>query len=89
MRNTVIQIAESLGHEVVEKNLIRADLYLADEVFMCGTAAEVTPLRAIDGVELGVGPVTETLRGEYLRCVRGTTVYSPAWLEHVTLELAA
>lgn len=88
-RDTVTQIARSLGHEVVEKSLIRADLYLADEVFMCGTAAEVTPLRSIDGVELGVGPVTERLRDEYLRCVRGTSVYAPEWLEHVALELAA
>ena len=39
--------------------------------------------------ELGVGPVTEAIRDEYLRCVRGTSVYSPAWLEHVALELAA
>ena len=83
------EIARSLGHEVVEKSLIRSDLYLADEVFMCGTAAEVTPLRSIDGVELGVGPVTESLRDEYLRCVRGTSVHAPAWLEHVALELAA
>ena len=56
---------------------------------MCGTAAEVTPLRSVDAVELGVGPVTEAVRDEYLRCVRGTSVYSPAWLEHVALELAA
>ena len=88
-RDTVTQIAQDLGYDVVEKSLIRSELYLADEVFMCGTAAEVTPLRAIDGVELGVGPVTERLRDEYLRCVRGTSVYSPAWLEHVALELAA
>jgi branched-chain amino acid aminotransferase len=88
-RDTVIQIAQSLGYEVVERSLIRSDLYLADEVFMCGTAAEVTPLRSVDDIELGVGPVTETLRDEYLRCVRGTSVYAPEWLEHVALELAA
>ena len=88
-RDTVGEIARSLGYEVVERNLIRSDLYLADEVFMCGTAAEVTPLRSVDGVELGVGPVTEAIRDEYLRCVRGVSTYSPAWLEHVALELAA
>jgi branched-chain amino acid aminotransferase len=87
-RDTVTQIAQQLGYEVVEKSLIRSDLYLADEVFMSGTAAEVTPLRTIDSVELGVGPVTEAIRDEYLRVVRGTSVYSPAWLEHVALELA-
>ena len=88
-RDTITQIAQSLGYDVVEQSLIRSDLYLADEVFMCGTAAEVTPLREIDGVVLGVGPVTERLRDEYLRCVRGTSSYAPAWLEHVALELAA
>jgi branched-chain amino acid aminotransferase len=62
---------------------------LADEVFMSGTAAEVTPLRAVDGVELGVGPVTESIRDEYLCCVRGLSSYEPEWLERVTLELAA
>ena len=43
---------------MVEKALIRSDLYLADEVFMCGTAAEVTPLRSVDDHEIGVGPIT-------------------------------
>ena len=85
---TVEQL-RGLGYDVVERNLIRSDLYLADEVFMCGTAAEVTPLRSVDGVELGVGLVTEAIRDEYLRCVRGVSAYSPAWLEHVALELAA
>ena len=47
-RDSIIQIAQDLGHRVVEKNLIRTDLYLADEVFMCGTAAEVTPIREVD-----------------------------------------
>ncbi len=42
---------------MIEKALIRSDLYLADEVFMCGTAAEVTPLRAVDDHEIGVGPI--------------------------------
>ena len=88
-RETVISIARSLGHTVVERNLIRSDLYLADEVFMSGTAAEVTPLRSVDDVEIGVGPVTEAIRDEYLRCVRGLSSYEPSWLERVTLELAA
>ena len=58
-RDTVIEIAQDLGYEVVEKNLIRTDLYLADEVFMTGTAAEVTPIRSVDDHEIGVGPVTQ------------------------------
>src|SRR5205823_4655535 len=56
-RDTVIQIAQDLGYRVVEKSLIRSDLYLADEAFMCGTAAEVTPLREADAVQLGAGAV--------------------------------
>src|SRR5690348_8524228 len=64
-RDTVIQIAQDLGHRVVEKSLIRSDLYLADEAFMCGTAAEVTPLREIDDVAIGVGPVTLELQEAY------------------------
>jgi branched-chain amino acid aminotransferase len=88
-RDTVVRIARDLGYEVVERSLIRTDLYLADEVFMCGTAAEVTPLRSVDDVELGVGPVTAAIRDEYLRCVRGAAVYDAAWLERVELELAA
>src|SRR3712207_5353998 len=49
-RDCVIQIAQDLGYTVIQKNVIRSDLFLADEVFMCGTAAEVTPLRAVDDV---------------------------------------
>src|SRR5205823_7633679 len=47
-RDTVIQIAQDLGHPVIEKTLIRTDLYLADDVFMCGTAAEVTQIRELE-----------------------------------------
>ena len=52
-RDTVIQIAQDLGYTVVQKQLIRSDLHLADEVFMCGTAAEVTPIREIDDHAVG------------------------------------
>jgi len=54
-RDSVIQIAQDLGYRVVEKPLIRTDLYLADEVFMCGTAAEVTPIREVDDHVIGPG----------------------------------
>ena len=81
-RDTVIQIAQDLGHRVVEKSLIRSDLYLADEAFMCGTAAEVTPLREIDDVEIGVGPVTLELQASYLDTVRGRSERWAQWLEY-------
>lgn len=83
-RNTVIQIAQDLGYTVVEKNLIRSDLYLADEVFMVGTAAEVTPLRAIDDYEIGVGPITLELQKAYLDTVRGRSERWAHWLEFAT-----
>jgi len=81
-RDTVIQIAQDLGYRVVEKSLIRSDLYLADEAFMCGTAAEVTPLREVDDVELGVGPVTLELQAAYIDTVRGRSERWAQWLEY-------
>ncbi len=83
-RDTIIQIASDLGHEVVEKNLIRSDLYLADEVFMSGTAAEVTPLRAVDDHELGVGPVTLEIQKAYLDTARGQSERWAHWLDYAT-----
>ena len=83
-RDTIIQIASDLCHEVVQKNLIRTDLYLADEVFMCGTAAEVTPLRAIDDHEVGVGPVTLELQKAYLDTARGQSERWAHWLDYAT-----
>jgi branched-chain amino acid aminotransferase len=81
-RETVMDLARSLGYEVVEKQLIRTDLYLADEVFMTGTAAEVTPIREIDGYELGVGPITREIQSEYLGVVRGADERWEGWLEY-------
>ncbi len=83
-RDTVIQIAQDLGYRVVEKTLIRSDLYLADEAFMTGTAAEVTPLRAIDDVEIGVGEVTLEIQEAYLDTARGRSERWPHWLEYAT-----
>ena len=82
-RDTVTQIAQDLGYQVVEKALIRSDLYLADEAFMCGTAAEVTPLNSVDDHELGVGEITLELQKAYLDTVRGSTERWAQWLEYV------
>jgi branched-chain amino acid aminotransferase len=71
-RDTIIQLARSLGYEVSESHLIRTELYLADEVFMTGTAAEVTPVRSVDDHELGPpGTVTRQLQEAYLDLVHG------------------
>jgi branched-chain amino acid aminotransferase len=82
-RDSVTQIAEDLGYTVMGKTLIRSDLYLADEVFMTGTAAEVTPLRSIDDHEIGVGPVTLAIQEAYLGTVRGQREQWAHWLDHV------
>jgi len=82
-RDTIKQIASDLGYTVIEKPLIRSDLYLADEVFMCGTAAEVTPLRSIDDYEIGVGEVTLAIQRAYLDTVRGKSERWSHWLDHV------
>jgi branched-chain amino acid aminotransferase len=82
-RDSIVQIAQDRGYEVVEKTLIRSDLYLADEVFMCGTAAEVTPVRSVDDHEIGVGPVTQELQKAYLDTVRGQSDRWAHWRELV------
>ncbi|MDQ3994559.1 MAG: branched-chain amino acid transaminase [Actinomycetota bacterium] len=81
-RDTIIRIARGLGYEIEETQLIRSDLYLADEVFMCGTAAEVTPLRSVDDVEIGVGAVTLEIQQAYMDTVRGLREEWLGWLEH-------
>jgi branched-chain amino acid aminotransferase len=82
-RDTIKQIAQDLGYTVVEKSIIRSDLYLADEVFMCGTAAEVTPLRSIDDYDIGVGDVTLQVQKAYLDTVRGHSERWAQWLDPV------
>jgi branched-chain amino acid aminotransferase len=82
-RDTVIQIAQDLGYVVEEENMIRTDLYLADEVFMTGTAAEVTPVRAIDDVEVGVGTITLEIQKAYLDTVNGRAERWSHWLDLV------
>jgi branched-chain amino acid aminotransferase len=81
-RDTVIQIAQDLGYTVHEKSLIRSDLYLADEAFMTGTAAEVTPLRSVDDIEIGVGPTTLAIQEAYLDTARGRSERWAQWLEY-------
>jgi branched-chain amino acid aminotransferase len=85
-RATVMEIAEDLGYTVEERNLIRTDLYLADEIFMTGTAAEVTPIRSVDDQEVGPpGPVTLELQKAYLETVRGGSDRWSHWLEYAPM----
>ena len=85
-RDSIIQIAQDLGHTVEERNIIRSDLYLADEIFMVGTAAEVTPIRSVDDHEIGPpGPVTQKLQKAYLDTVRGGGERWAHWLEYASI----
>jgi branched-chain amino acid aminotransferase len=83
-RRTVIQIAADLGNPVTEMQLARSDLYLADEMLLCGTAAEVTPVREIDGRIIGApGPVTQEIQQKYFAIVRGEDEKYHDWLHFV------
>jgi branched-chain amino acid aminotransferase len=85
-RATLIEIAQELGHTVEERNLIRTDLYLADEIFMTGTAAEVTPIRSVDDQEVGPpGEVTLKLQKAYLDTVRGGSERWSHWLDYAPM----
>ena len=84
-----MEIARDLGYEVREAHLIRTDLYTADEVFMTGTAAEVTPLRSVDDHELGVGPITQEIKATYLATVKGGNARYEGWLDHVPARAGA
>jgi len=88
-RDTVVQLARDLGYTVVEKPLIRTDLYLADEVFMTGTAAEVTPIRSVDDQEIGAGPITLELQQAYWDVVRGKLEQYADWLDYVPAAAGA
>ncbi len=87
-RATVVEIASDLGYVVEEANLIRTDLMLADEIWMTGTAAEVTPVRAIDDIEIGVGPITLEIQKHYLDTVNGLNDRWSHWLDVVEMAPA-
>jgi branched-chain amino acid aminotransferase len=89
-RDTVMQIAADLGYEVIEKEIIRTELYLADEVFMTGTAAEIVPLRAVDDIAISApGPITREIQQTYLDTVRGRNERWSQWLQHVPARAQA
>src|SRR5690554_3316650 len=81
-RGTVLTLARELGIEIVEKRITRDEVYIADEAFFTGTAAEVTPIRELDGRQIGIGrrgPVTEKLQKAYFDLVTGKTDAHPEW----------
>ena len=82
-RKTVLALCEELGIRVVEKRITRDEVYIADEAFFTGTAAEVTPIREVDGRQIGIGsrgPITERLQGLFFDVVHGRHESNPGWL---------
>lgn len=82
-RNTVIRLANELGFEVRQKRITRDEVYVADEAFFTGSAAEVTPIRELDGRQIGAGqrgPVTERLQSRYFDLVHGRLGGYDEWL---------
>ena len=85
-RNSIIRLARDVGIEVVERDLPREYLYLCDELFMCGTAAEITPIRSVDGRQVGAGkagPLTRRMQGLFFGLFDGSTPDKYGWLEPV------
>ena len=85
-RDSVITIAQDLGYKVVEEPIVRDQLYIADEVFVCGTAAEVTAVCEIDTRTIGegsMGPVTRQLQQTFFETVRGEGKHSTEWLDYI------
>jgi len=85
-RKTVITLAAELGIPVVEKRITRDEVYIADEAFFTGSAAEVTPIREVDNRSIGSGgrgPITERLQGLYFDQVQGRRNEHPEWLTYV------
>jgi branched-chain amino acid aminotransferase len=84
-RESVVTIARDLGIVVHEADLVRTDLYTADEVFVCGTAAEITPVREIDDRVVGEpGPLTKKVQEIFHSTVRGDLDQYSGWLEYVS-----
>lgn len=85
-RDAIITLARDLGIEVREQTLSRESLYLADEVFMTGTAAEITPVRSVDRIEIGIsrcGPITKKLQQTFFGLFNGQTEDKYGWLDLV------
>ncbi len=85
-RDAVFTLAEELGYRIEERRITRDEVYVSDEAFFTGTAAEVVPIRELDGRTIGSGsrgPVTEKLQSMYFDTVRGNRTANSHWLEPV------
>lgn len=85
-RDAILSLAKDLDIEIREQTLSRESLYLADEVFMTGTAAEITPVRSVDGIQVGIGrcgPVTKKIQQAFFGLFNGQTADKYNWLDLV------
>jgi branched-chain amino acid aminotransferase len=83
-RMSIIEIARDLGYEVVERDITRSELPMADELFLSGTAAELTPVREIDDIEIGPpGPITREIQGVFVDALHGRSERYAHWLDVV------
>ncbi|MDB5965873.1 MAG: branched-chain amino acid transaminase, partial [Polaromonas sp.] len=85
-RNTIVHICKDLGLELVQKRITRDEVYIADEAFFTGTAAEVTPIRELDRIEIGAGsrgPITEKIQAAFFDIVNGRNANYASWLASV------
>ena len=91
-RDTVMRLARERGIEIRETSIPREMLYIADELFFTGTAAEVTPIRSVDRLQVGIGrrgPVTETLQKAFFGLFTGATPDKWGWLDYVDMQAPA
>jgi branched-chain amino acid aminotransferase len=85
-KDSVIKIAHDIGYEVIERESPRTELYLADEIFLTGTAAEITPIISVDGKKIGIGKagtITKQLHSIYSEIVMGRNEKYPHWITSV------
>ncbi|MGV3002843.1 branched-chain-amino-acid transaminase [Vibrio sp.] len=85
-RDSIVILAKELGYEIEEANIAREALYLADEIFMTGTAAEIVPVRSVDQITVGAGkrgPITEHIQSSFFGLFDGTTEDKWGWLDPV------
>jgi branched-chain amino acid aminotransferase len=91
-RNTVVALAEDLNIPVKEQVIPREMLYIVDELFFCGTAVEITPIRSVDKIQVGkgvAGPITRRLQEEFFALTSGTKPDRHNWLTPVNAPVAA
>ena len=85
-RDTVVALIAELGLDLIEKRITRDEVYISDEAFFSGTAAEITPIAELDGRKIGSGtrgPITEKIQAGFFDCVYGRNLQHADWLTYI------